>query len=175
MKIEDLVKKAQRGDDEAFTKLISSNKEKLYRIAFSYLKNQHHSLEAIQETTFRAYRSIGNLKEARYFDSWVTKILINYCIAELKKGKKVIPMNDKEYETNPARNVDSSVKIDVEDALEMLKPEYRQVIILKYFEDLSLQDISIIMNAPVGTIKTWAHRALGKLKEILNKGGDYNA
>ncbi|MEW9125100.1 MAG: RNA polymerase sigma factor [Thermotaleaceae bacterium] len=59
-------------------------------------------------------------------------------------------------------------------AMDNLKPTYKKVIILRYFEDFTISDISRIMDSPEGTIKTWIHRALGNLRDILNRGGDFN-
>ena len=168
---EELVKKAKKGDDDAFFILMDRNKEKLYRVAYSFLKNQQDALEAIQETTYRAYKNIKGLKEPSYFNTWVVRILMNYCINEQKRGQKTIslyPAMEAAEGSNPA------IKLDIEGALEKLKPQYKQVLFLKYFEDLTIQDIALIMDAPEGTIKTWVHRALDSLKNILNKGGDYN-
>lgn len=171
MKKEELVKRGQKGDDNAFFTLMDMNKEKLYRIAYSFFKNQHDALEAVQETTYRAYKNIKALKEPAYFDTWLVRILINYCITEQKRERKVLPINS---QLEPIEEKNSTTKLDIEVALEQLKPKYRQVIILKYFEDLTIQDIAKIMDAPDNTIKTWVYRGLENLKNILNKGGEYN-
>ncbi len=171
LEIEQLVKKAQEGDDNAFFTLMDDNKEKLYRIAYSFFKNQNDSLEAIQETTYRAYRNIKKLKEISYFNTWIVRILINYCISEQNKSQKVVSLYSEIVTTE---EINPAIKLDIEVALDQLKPNYKEVILLKYFEDFTIKDIAQIMDAPEGTIKTWVHRALGSLKNILNKGGEYN-
>ncbi|QNO16605.1 sigma-70 family RNA polymerase sigma factor [Alkalicella caledoniensis] len=147
-------------------------KGRLYRIGYSFLKNEQDSLEAIQETTYRAYKNIKKLKEPNYFNTWVTRIHINYCISQQKVVQRAVPLCPEMFSTE---EFNPTVKLDMDHALEKLKPQYKQVIVLKYFEDLSIEDIAKVMEAPEGTIKTWSRRALSCLKDILNKGGGYNA
>ncbi|WP_052877848.1 sigma factor [Thermoanaerobacter wiegelii] len=110
MNIEELVSRAKKGDDDAFYELISNLKEQLYRIAFSYLKNEEESLEALQEVTYRVYINIKKLKKAKYFNSWVIRIMINYCINELRNKKRFTNkevLEEKELqETNSFMNFD---------------------------------------------------------------------
>jgi RNA polymerase sigma-70 factor (TIGR02954 family) len=163
-----LLVKAQKGDDEAFFQLISINKTQLYKIAFSYLKNEIEALEAIQEVTFRAYKAIKKVKQASYFNTWLIRIMINYCIDEQRKRKRVI-FAEKEIATT---NEDSSTNIVVQDAVYQLKANYQKVIVLKYYQDLTVQQIAMVLEKPEGTIKTWLHKALKQLKSILEKDGE---
>ncbi|UUZ92843.1 hypothetical protein LJK87_47525 [Paenibacillus sp. P25] len=88
MTLEERVRAAQRGDDEAFYALVSEDKERLYRIGYAYLKNETEVLEAIQEVTCRAYMKVRKLKEPKYFHTWLIRILIHYCIDEQKRKRK---------------------------------------------------------------------------------------
>ena len=85
-----LVKKAIKGDQEAFLALMHSYEEALYRAAISYLKNEGDALEAIQEVTYRAYRSIKTVKEPAYFKTWLIRIMMNYCQDVIKKSKREV-------------------------------------------------------------------------------------
>src|SRR5699024_3006731 len=93
-----MLKAAKKGDSEAFIQLLETQKEQIYRIAFAYLKNEQDALEAIQKVTFRAYKNIKKLKEAKYFSTWLTRIMINYCIDELKRKKRFL-INDSKAQT----------------------------------------------------------------------------
>ena len=167
MEFEELVIASQEGDDNAFYELMKLNKVKLYKIAYTYLKNEEDALEAIQETTYRAYTKLKKLKEPKYFKTWLVRILINYCFDELKRQKKCLPMlNDKEI--SQEMNND---RLDMEWAIDKLLPKYRDIIILKYFEDLRIQDIALILECPEGTVKTWLNKALNDLRIILREGG----
>ncbi|MEX2104755.1 MAG: sigma-70 family RNA polymerase sigma factor, partial [Bacilli bacterium] len=90
MQHELMVHAAKNGDDDAFYRLILDNKEKMYRIAYSYFKNETDALEAIQEVTYRAYVRIKKLREPQYFNTWLIRIMINYCLDEMKKGNRFV-------------------------------------------------------------------------------------
>jgi RNA polymerase sigma-70 factor (TIGR02954 family) len=172
MNDEDLVKAAQKGDAEAFYKLILSCKDKLYNIAYCYLKTEQDTLESIQEVTYRAYLKINKLKEPKYFMTWITKILINYCIDEQKRKAKIV--NIEEHQITNDKDDNDVDSFTLEDAIDKLNPKYKEVIILKYIQDMTTIDISRVMECPEGTIKTWVSRGLKQLKELLNIGGDFN-
>ena len=170
MNDEDLVKAAQKGDVEAFYKLIVAYKDKLYNTSYCYLKSEQDTLEAIQEVTCRAYLKINKLKDSKYFNTWLTRIMINYCIDEQKRKKKVIYIQQQQAENN---NNDMD-NFCIDDALEKLQPKYKEVIILKYIKDMTIIDISKVMECPEGTVKTWISRGLKQLKDLLNVGGNFN-
>lgn len=85
-----LVKRAIKGDEEAFLELMHSYQEALYRTAISYVKNEEDALEAVQEVTYRAYRSIKTVKEPAYFKTWLIRIMMNYCLDVLKRSNREI-------------------------------------------------------------------------------------
>ncbi len=168
MSKEFLVKKAKKGDDQAFYELMMAHKEQLYRIAFSYLKNDTDSLEAIQEVTFRAFKQIKKLKKTSYFSTWLIRILINYCIDELKRKQKVVvELQEQKTEQEPES------RIAIETAVSQLKPHFQHVIHLRYFQDLTIPEIALILEKPEGTIKTWLHKALLEMKTMMNKEDYY--
>lgn len=171
MNEEELVIAAQSGDKEAFYKLMSEYSKNLYKIAYSYLENEQDALEAVQETTCRAYVKLKRLKQPQYFKTWVTKILINYCIDELRRRKKLTELNTEEALEDNTSNIDN---IDLEKALNKLDSRYKQVIVLKYFQDMTTEDIANVLERPEGTIKTWLHRGLSGLRSYFKKDGDLN-
>jgi RNA polymerase sigma-70 factor (TIGR02954 family) len=171
MSEEELVIAAQSGDNEAFYKLMSLYSRNLYKIAYSYLESEQEALEAVQETTCRAFMKLKKVKQPQYFKTWVTKILINYCIDEFKRRKKLMELNTEE----PAEyNVSSIENLDLEIALNKLDSKYKQVIVLKYFQDMTTEDIASVLERPEGTIKTWLHRGLTGLRSYFKKDGDLN-
>jgi len=171
---------AIKGDAEAFYELMNLHKNQLYRIAFRYLKSEQDALEAIQETTFRAYRSVKRLKEPKYFQTWLIRILINTCNDELKRSKAQTPLG-REINVNKSTVFDDSSepggsldlqRLDILSALDRLDHKYRQVIELKYFEDLTIREIAISLERPEGTIKTWLTQSYKQLREHLRERGD---
>lgn len=82
-----------KGSHKAFQELMEEQKVKLYKIAFMYVKNEEDALEVFQETIYKALISIKNLKDERYFSTWLTRILINTALDLIKKKSRVVPMD----------------------------------------------------------------------------------
>jgi RNA polymerase sigma-70 factor (TIGR02954 family) len=174
MTFEERVQAAQGGDDEAFYSLVSETNERLYRIAFAYLKNEAEALEAIQEVTCRAYMKLRKVKEPRFFYTWLIRILIHYCIDEQKRKRKVLPLlHIPESSMNETLSIDEKILIEL--AIEKLEPKYQHIIILKYYQDMTLTEIALLLERPEGTIKTWLNKALKELRCYIGKkvGYDY--
>ncbi len=166
-----LIKEAKKGNDDAFAELMDTCKEQLYRIAYSYLKSETDALEALQETTFRAYKNIKKLRKPEYFKTWLIRILINYCNDEIKRSRKYIAMEEHYIsQVHDGDIYDSLALMDLIPAIYDLKNDYQEVIILRYFEDLKIKEIAYIKDIPEGTVKTKIHRALGELKSLLEGG-----
>ncbi|MFS1512843.1 sigma-70 family RNA polymerase sigma factor [Chengkuizengella sp. SCS-71B] len=173
MEIEQLVKKAQNKNDDAFNELISIHKVQLYKIAFSYFKNEQDSLEAIQEVTYRAFIKIKKLKNPQYFSTWLIRILLNYCNDELKRKKRA---EVNEFETSVQQDENKILtKIDLEKMVNLLDPKYQEVIKLKYVHDLTIPQIAEVVESPEGTVKTWLNKSLKLLrKQMKRKGGSFD-
>ncbi|USK35283.1 sigma-70 family RNA polymerase sigma factor [Bacillus sp. F19] len=168
-----LAQKAVNGDDGAFLLLMKQHKEQLYRTAFMYLKNETDSLEAVQEVTFRAYKSLHKLKEPAYFTTYLIRIMLNYCHDQMKR-KKRIQINNEELASSAA-GTDSFVYLEIEEALHHLDEKYQNVILMKYFHDLKIKDIAQQLNCPESTVKTRLTKALALLRKQLDeKGGNFD-
>ena len=168
------IKKAQNNDDEAFNKLIDSCKKELYMIAFSYLKSEQHSLDAVSDTVYKAYMNINKLKMPKFFNTWIIKILMNSCNDILKANNKVIYIDEyykidenisgtSESEFNMANNIDLYTAID------KLNEKFKSIVILKYLEDMTISQISEVLDLPEGTVKVYLRRAIGLLKIELGE------
>ena len=166
-----LLKAAKKGDNDAFFTLFSTEKNQLYRIAFAYLKNEVDALEAIQEVTFRAYKNINKVKEPKYFSTWLTRIMMNYCIDELKRKKRLL-LNDTKAQTGSITE-ENDERISMEAAVETLEPKLQEIIILKYFQDMTIEQIADHLGHPSGTIKTWLSKALQILRKHISKEGGF--
>lgn len=165
-----LVQNAARGDDQAFLKLIHLYKIDLYKTALAFLRNEEEVLEAIQEVTYRAYRHIRSIREAAYFKTWLMRIMINYCNDQLKKKKRVVLGEEM---LNIQGTIENHNEMELRDAMLGLDDRSREILTLKYFNDMKIKDIANTMKCPEGTVKTWLNKALKALREKLEeKGGD---
>lgn len=166
----ELVKKAIAGDDDSFSKLVATRRDRLYRIAYTYVRNQDDALEIVQETVYRALISIHKVREPQYFNTWLTKIAVNYALDFIRKAKKTVYIdNDIEAEYVPEQ---TEQHIDLHQALDSLDEKSKTVIVLRYFEDLPLKEISDILDWPISTVKSTVYRALAKLNVDLREGED---
>lgn len=176
MDITALAQAAKRGDDEAFYRLILHYKEQMYKIAYSYLKNEADALEAVQEATCRAYMQIRKLKEPDYVGSWLIRILLNYCADEAKRKNRRYGRQETAAAAGGLYSKDAEselmVKVLLESAVEELDANYQKVIQLKYYHDLTITEIAKKLKKPEGTVKTWLHKALGGLRKRLEKDGE---
>lgn len=164
------VKKAIKGDRQAFLDLIEPQKDKLYKIAYTYVKNQDDALDIIQETMFKAYTGVDKLKNPKYFDTWLTKILINVSISTLNKNNNTTYLN--ESAVSSYNNLDEyEGKLDLENELNKLDKKYREVIVLRYFKDFTIKEISKILDIPLGTAKTYLYRGLDSLRKSMEERG----
>ncbi|MGM0840008.1 MAG: sigma-70 family RNA polymerase sigma factor [Bacillota bacterium] len=169
-----LVKKAIKGNEEAFERLIHSESEKLYRTAFLYVRNKEDALDVMQETVCKAFTSISRLKNPEYFSTWLIKILIHTAYSYLKKQSRHVLTGD-EFFDNALITEDSDVegRIDLITAMASLNQHYQTVIILFYFQGQSIKTISETMDTPEGTVKTYLHRAKIELRKLLEGVNQY--
>ena len=165
-----LIKESMKGNKESFGILIKNNKEYLYKMAFLYVKDEQDALEVIHETVYRAFLNIKKLKKAKFFNTWITRILINVSIDFLKKKGK----NEMLDESTPIRKekceISTEEKLDLYNAIDLLNDNYKTVIIMMYFNDMKIKDISKVMEIRENTVKTYLRRAKQALGEVLKEG-----
>ncbi|OLP64725.1 hypothetical protein BACPU_23150 [Bacillus pumilus] len=148
------------------------NQDRLYKTAFLYTRNKEDSLDAVQETVFKAFKHIANLKEPAYFSSWLTRILIHTIFAMKKKQQDVIPFEQQHESFESNDRLED--KLDLNSALEVLDEQYQLVIQLFYFQDYSISMISEQIDVPEGTVKTHLYRARKLLKQTLEEEESVN-
>lgn len=170
--MESLVAAAINGDEEAFSELIISIEEDLYKIARTRFECEDDINEAVQQTIIQTFKSIKNLKEPRYFKTWIIKILINKC-------NKIYMMSQKnsfiEYDENVINvEFDDEEKIvsnmDFYNIIKNLNYKERITFTLYYVEGLTTKEISKILKEPESTVRNRKARAVGKLKNIFEGG-----
>ena len=168
-----LVERAAKGNKEAFGELIIMHQEYLYRLAYMYTKNEQDALDAVQECAMRAMISMDKLREPAYFKTWITRILINSIYLERKKRGKNSPFEECS-EAAPMESVSIEERTDLYDAIDLLPPAYKTVVILQYFQGMKVKDIAQVMNIPVGSVKAYLSRARKILRNQLEDKEDEN-
>ena len=169
--MEDLIL-AQKGDKEAYSRLIETVKLKLYKTAMAILKNDDDTCDAIQETLISAYLNLNKLQSNEFFTTWIVRILINKCYDIIRKNKKIINVADK-----ISKEVDTfyemySEQSELELILKWMEEDLRTITVLYYYDDLSVKDIAIILDIPEGTVKSRLSRAREKISRMYKLGGE---
>ena len=173
MKLERLVKKAQKGNDKAYLMLFQQYEADIYRMAYVYVKNKDDALDLVQEVAYQSFKKISTLKKPEYFKTWLMKITINCALSLINKNKKVIPLNlDFEVLTG-SEDEDIALTLSLHKLIDTLKEDEKGVILLKYYDDRTLKEISEILDIPLGTAKSVLYRALDKLRQNLKEVDNY--
>ncbi|HFD2044980.1 TPA: sigma-70 family RNA polymerase sigma factor [Clostridium perfringens] len=165
-----LIKESMKGNKESFGILIKNNKEYLYKMAFLYVKDEQDALEVIHEAVYRAFLNIEKLKKAKFFNTWITRILINVSIDFLKRKGKNQMLDESTPIIKEKCEISTEEKLDLYNAIDLLNDNYKTVIIMMYFNDMKIKDISKVMETPENTVKTYLRRAKQALGEILKEG-----
>ena len=156
----DLVNQAIQGDRDAFIRLIREIENSLYNTAKSMLRKEEDVADAIQETILKAYKSMHTLREPQYFKTWMFRILINECNSMLSRRSL-----STSYAEVPAKQEQLSPydEVDMREAVDRLEESKRIVIVLHYFEDLTLRQVADTLNISESAVKMRLSRARQEL------------
>jgi len=171
MNLNGFSKRSENINEQLLQKLIDVDKHRLYRIAYIYVKNEEDALEIVQEAVYKAFLNIKKLKEPEYFNTWITKIIVNSSLDYIKKRNKVIYFGEEEGLFGIGTK--DNEYLDLYEAVDKLQGTYKTVIILKYFEDLKIKDIAKILELTESNVKNYMHKALNILRVQLKEGEDF--
>ena len=143
-------------------------KENYYRLAYSYVKNADDALDVVQESIYKAISSMGSLKDTDYIKTWFYRIVVNTSLDFLRKQRKSATVGEDVLVSFYFGTADDYVDFDLQKALDNLPDKYRTVVILRYFEDLKIEEIAEILNENINTVKTRLYKALEKLRIKLS-------
>lgn len=146
---------------------IKDNKEKHYRIAYSYVKNQEDALDIVQDTIVKALKYERSLKNSEYMGTWFCRILINNCKTYLKKKNKVIYIEEMEDLVIESSNHEQI--IDIQQAIDRLNTHEREIILLRFYQGLELKEVAEATGKNLSTVKSILYRGMKKLKVLLEE------
>ena len=180
--IQKWVNKVQLGDQDAYENIVNAYKNQIYTLCYRHLGNNSDAEDAAQDAFLKAFVHIQTFNPNLKFSSWLYRIATNVCIDRLRKKKPDFYL-DKEIEGSDGLDyysqIPSSEKTpevqtlihetqdQVQNAISKLPEKYRTAIILKYINNLSLQEICEVMELPIATVKTRIHRGREELKKRL--------
>lgn len=150
---------------QEFTQRVLAMENRLYRISCGMLDNHQDRLDAVQEAVLKAWANVGRLREERYFETWLTRILINECHNLQSARKRSVALERIPEPGAQTAETDQSLR----DALAALSPELRLPVLLFYMEGYKTREVAQILRIPEGTVKTRLMRAKRKLKIMLEE------
>lgn len=176
------LEKARNGNKDAFGKIIEAYQSPVYNLAYRMLSNSGEAEEAAQEAFIRAYTRLDSYNPDHKFSTWLLSITSNYCIDQIRKRRALLLSIDEPIAPHPAlmsdkadapesQLVHSQQEEMVQSLLEGLDAEYREAVVLRYWHEMSYDEIAEIMDTSVSAIKSRLFRARKQLAEIgLAKG-----
>lgn len=160
------IKKAQKGDHEAFTRLFRQLESQLYRLAKTILLKDEDCADALQETTLKVYKGLANLKQPNFFKTWVIRILINECNQLLRMRERTIAVAEiPEEPVDSYVHFEDSGNVDLQSFINQLDESLRLAIVLFYYDDLSIKQIADVLDISEGAVRARLHRA----RRLLSK------
>lgn len=160
-----LVKKAQKGNEKAFLKLFQQYEEDVYRMAYVYVRNQEDALDVVQEVAYQSFKKINTLKKPEYFKTWLIKITINCAVNLINKNKKVVQLKPEFEEFIGFEEGDIPLSVSLHDLINSLQEIEKSIVFLKYYQNYTFNEISEMLDIPIGTAKSVLYRALNKLRK----------
>jgi RNA polymerase sigma-70 factor (ECF subfamily) len=158
-----------------FLEFASAELDRAYRLAGLLLADASEAQDATQDALVRAWRSSGSLRDAASFQAWFDRILVNVCRDRLRRERRIrfIALDgiaDAAGRTDPFKRVlDADEVVRTIAALDV---DLRTVVILRFWADLSVDDIALRLDWPVGTVKSRLHRALARMRTDLEAAGE---
>jgi RNA polymerase sigma-70 factor (ECF subfamily) len=165
-----VIEEIRSGNYEAFGILVRRYENFAYTLICSMVGNDEAARDITQEVFLRAYRSIRRFERRSSFKTWLYRISYNTALAHISREKKMAEREEiavSDRIDNSYKN--QSVRLTLDRIIGELKPEYRAVIILHYYEDLKYEEIAETLDCPIGTVKIRLYRAKYELKQLWSK------
>ena len=166
-----VAQRIKNGDVDCLIQWIGIKKSKLYKMAWSYLRNHADVEDVFHNTIIKVMENADKLRNEEAFEGWFISILLNECRRVLRDKKRVEPTEEIEYRNNNKGSGEEDTRVDLMNGLKGIDEDYRRLIILKYYGGYSQREIAEILNMPLGTVKTKIFRGLRALRDVLRREG----
>lgn len=169
---EALVRRAARGDAEAFDALARDRIDRLFAIAFRILRDQHDAEDAVQQALWTAWGDLPGLRDPARFDAWLYRLLVRKCYVAARSRRRrnvIVRLVPGLHDVSDRSRTDEIAERDaLERAFATLSTEHRAVIILHHYLGLGLDEVAAILEIPYGTARSRSSIATRRLREVLN-------
>jgi RNA polymerase sigma-70 factor (ECF subfamily) len=168
---EALIRRAARGDAEAFDALARDRIDRLYAIAFRILRDPHDAEDAVQQALWTAWGDLPGLRDPARFDAWLYRLLVRMCYRAARSRRRrdvVVRLVPELHDAADPHGADAIAERDaLERAFATLSTEHRAVVVLHHHLGLGLDEVAGILEIPYGTARSRAHYAIRRLREAL--------
>jgi len=179
---EKLVRRSQRGEMAAFEELVARHQDKIYARAFSMMRNEEDAVDLSQEAWVKGWQRLKQFQGDSSFVTWMTRIVINLCLDQLRKHKRQRAESIQQLEedlggverqmptvtVNPTEGLErKELRARIDRALGQLSHEHRTVLILHEFEDLEYKEIAKRMQCSIGTVMSRLFYARRKMANLM--------
>ena len=176
---EKIIARARRGDADAFEQLVVAYRDQVFRLALRMCGSEADADEVAQEAFLSAWKALPNFRGESQFSTWLYQLTTHAAIDLMRREKRQIAaaditeVNAADPAPSPQQQAEHSEQREiVRDAILQLAPEQREVVVLRFMEELSYEEIGAVLKLPSGTVKSRLNRAKAQLKEILSKSGN---
>jgi RNA polymerase sigma-70 factor (ECF subfamily) len=170
----DILEGCRRGDAEAQRQVFERYRDRVHSIALHYLKGDATlALDVTQEVFVKVFRGIRTFRQNARFSTWLYRIVANACKDELRRRRRLVFFGDLPDPIHPTASPHAAtdLRADVADAVQQLTPPLRMAVLLRYFEDLSYEEIAGALDCTPGTVASRLHRAHAILAGKLAQHG----
>jgi RNA polymerase sigma-70 factor, ECF subfamily len=170
----ELVGACQRGERDAFRALFEAYRHKVYSIAFRFAGDEATAMDIAQDTFVKLFSSIRDFRGDSSFDTWIYRLVVNSCLDHRRRVWRLLPLLDDVATVLPASNdsLDELLRSErgerVRAAVDRLSPDLRMVVVLRYTEGMSYDEIAEVLGCSTGTVASRLNRAHKKLERRLS-------
>ncbi len=167
-----LVNRTKAGDIEAFSELARRHERVVYNLAYRFMRDAVLAEDMAQEAFLKAYRLLNGFRGDCSFSTWLYRVTSSVCLTELNRRKRrgevaLTPSHTSEAATDPEEATDTPELI--RRCVMQLPDRYATIVTMYYLDEISYEEIAETLNIPMGTLKTWMHRARHQLRKIVEK------
>lgn len=167
-----LVQATQKGDVEAFSELVRRHERVVYNLAFRFMRDGSSAEDMAQEAFLKAFRMLKGFRGDCEFSTWMYRVTCSVCLTELsrrkKRGEVELHVDTVTASIEPEHEASDFASI-IRGCVQKLPEHYERIITLYYLRELSYEEIAAKLDIPMGTLKTWMHRARKRLRRIVEQ------
>lgn len=168
----ELVERTKAGDTEAYSQLVRRHQHTIYNLCYRFMRNPSAAEDMAQEAFLKGFRMLRGFRGDSAFSTWMYRVACSVCLTELKRRKRrgEIALSDEHaahlHEAPPAPSDTSEI---IRRCVTKLPEKYALIITMYYLKEITYEEIAEVMDIPMGTLKTWMHRARNQLRNIVEK------